>query len=75
MSKQPKKTSNEPASIGVARMLEDGTITLFIRAEGPGSVRGDALLTYERAHPEYATVLKHVGGLQIGEEKPVPPWT
>jgi hypothetical protein len=69
-----KSSDDKPASIGVARMSPEGTITLLLRAEGEGNMRGDAVLTYDRSHPQYAEVLKHVGGLQPGEEKPVPPW-
>jgi hypothetical protein len=75
MSDPSKKTADEPKSIGVATMAEDGTITLMLRAEGPGGIRGDALLTYKKSDPGYADILKHLGGLRVGEEKYVPPWT
>jgi hypothetical protein len=60
-------------SIGSASMEADGTIVLHLRAEGPGMV-GDALLRYAPSHKDYAAVLSHLGGLQPGEVKPVPPW-
>ena len=73
-----KETNDEPAgepkSIGVANMSEDGTITLLLRAEAPGGIVGDAMMTYERSHKQYADILKHLGGLKPGEEKSVPPW-
>jgi hypothetical protein len=82
MSKQEKKPgdgprtgSEPPTSIGVATMLENGTISLLLRAEGPGGAVGDAVITYERSNPKYAEILKHVGGLKVGEEKPVPPFS
>jgi hypothetical protein len=62
-------------SIGSAVMLADGTIELFLRAEGPGGMRGDAKFTYPPTHPQYELVLKHVGGLEPGAaSRPVPPW-
>ena len=60
--------------IGVATMSEDGTIKLFLRAEDADGNLGDAMINYEPTNPEYESVLKHLGGLEVGEEKPVPPW-
>lgn len=60
--------------IGVATMLPDGTIVLDLRAEAPGSTVGRGRVTYPPGHPEYAAVLRHLGGLRPGEVKPVPPW-
>jgi len=67
--------TGEGKSIGVATMSEDGTIHLLLRAEGPGGVLGDAQMTYDKASPQYAGILKHLGGLKPGEEKAVPPWS
>jgi hypothetical protein len=61
-------------SIGSARMEEDGTIILELRAEGPKGLTGDALLRYPPGHPEYSDVLRHLGGLKKAEIKQVPPW-
>ncbi|MBL8938874.1 MAG: hypothetical protein JNM69_30210 [Archangium sp.] len=61
-------------SIGSAHMLPDGTIELMLRAEGPGGMRGDAKFTYPPSDPQYQMVLKHVGGLEPGATKSVPPW-
>jgi hypothetical protein len=63
-----------PSSIGVATMAPDGTITLRLRAEGPGGMSGEGNLTYKRGNPQYEEVLRHIGGLTPGETKPVPPW-
>lgn len=62
------------ASIGSAHMLPDGTIELLLRAEGPGGMRGDAKFTYPPSDPQYQMVLNHVGGLEPGATKSVPPW-
>ena len=60
-------------SIGSATMKPDGTLVLKLRAESEATV-GDALLIYPPDHPQYREMLDHIGGLQVGEEKPVPPW-
>jgi len=62
------------ASIGTARMRDDGTIVMKLRALGPGGAVGDAEVTYAPTSPQYRDVLAHLGGLQRGEEKPVLPW-
>ncbi len=61
-------------SIGTAKMLGDGTIVMNLRAQGPGGVVGDAQVRYPKTHPNYAEVLAHLGGMNPGEEKSVPPW-
>jgi hypothetical protein len=61
-------------SIGVATMREDGTVVLTLRAEAKGGAVGDAQLVYPKGHERYDEVLKHVGGLEPGQSKPVPPW-
>ncbi|MCW5746430.1 MAG: hypothetical protein KIT36_09550 [Alphaproteobacteria bacterium] len=61
-------------SIGVAQMRADGTVVLYLRATGAGGSVGHAVLEYPPAHPQYHDVLRHLGGLQPGEVKPVPPW-
>jgi hypothetical protein len=61
------------ASIGVATMDGSGTIVLQLRAND-GGIHGHARLVYPPTHPEYASILGHLGGLRPGESKPVPPW-
>lgn len=63
-----------PASIGAATMTADGTIRLQLRAEGKNGEIGDAVITYRRGDPMYDDVLRHIGGIKPGEDKPVPPW-
>lgn len=58
-----------PGSIGTALMSADGTITLNFT--GP-IMRG--VLAYHRGDSQYARIISHVGGLQPGQKKPVPPW-
>jgi hypothetical protein len=66
---------NEPdESIGQATMRDDQTIVLNLRAEGPSGIIGHAQLVYPRSHAEYCRILRHLGGLDPGESKLVPPW-
>ena len=62
-------------SIGRATMDADGTIVLQLRAESSGGALGDALLRYPPSHPQYRSILDHLGGLRPGETKLVPPWS
>jgi hypothetical protein len=61
-------------SIGSATMLPDGTIVLLLSAEGPNGEIGDTRYEYPPNHPQYAEILKHVGPLRPGDDKPVAPW-
>ena len=64
----------EENSIGSARMEQDGTIVLRLRAESSDEAIGDALLRFPPGHPKYEQLLKHLGGLEKGQNKSVPPW-
>lgn len=80
MASKPKKTAKPkngaetPECIGVANMSDDGTITLLLRAKSEKGALGDAMLSYKKSDSQYASILKHLGGLKPGEEKPVPPF-
>lgn len=65
--------TEQTTSIGSATMRPDGTIVLQLRAQ-TGPTIGDAQFTYPPDHPQYHEILEHVGGLEPGESKPVPPW-
>jgi hypothetical protein len=56
-------------AIGTALMSADGTITLNFT--GP-IMRG--ALAYRRGDPQYQRILSHIGGIQPGQKKPVPPF-
>jgi hypothetical protein len=71
---QPKPVAHSDESIGVATMDRDGTIVLQLRAEGPAGLVGDAQLRYPPSHEQYSEVLTHLGGLEPGASKRVPPW-
>lgn len=58
----------------MATMSEDKTIILDLRAEGRKGEIGTGRITYAPSDPQYNDILKHLGGLKVGEKKPVPPW-
>jgi len=66
--------SDEDRPIGNATMTEDGTLVLDLVAEGARGERGIARLVYPESHPEHAEWVAHLGGIQPGEQKLVPPW-
>jgi len=66
--------NNEVSSIGRATMDEEGTIILDLRAVGPNGETGNARLVYPKTHLQYDEILKHLGGLKTGENKPVMPF-
>jgi hypothetical protein len=69
----PVSPGQETPSIGQATMEPDATIILRLRAASPTAI-GDALLRYPPDHPQYKSILDHLGGLTPGESKPVPPF-
>jgi hypothetical protein len=62
------------SSIGSASLDGDGSIVLDLRASDGRGILGDGRLVYPKSHPSYREVLEHLGGLEAGETKPVPPW-
>ena len=72
--KSPPDSAATPDTIGVAWLENDGTLVLQLRAQGTGKSVGDALLRYKPGDPEYSRTLQHIGGLEPGQTKPVPPW-
>jgi hypothetical protein len=57
-----------PGNVGTAVMSADGTITLTLLSPD-GAQR---VLAYHKGDPQYARILSHIGGIQLGEHKPVP---
>ena len=66
--------SDLPEYIGEATMEADRTIVLYLRAESAGGAVGHGMVTYAPGDPEYEDVLRHIGGLEPGQKKPVRPW-
>ena len=72
----PDDAKENPAtakSIGMARMLTDGTIMIGVGGS-ESSDHAQAVLTLKPGDTQYQPVLDHVGGLKPGETKPIPPW-
>jgi hypothetical protein len=67
-------SGDTPGRIGVATMADDGTIRLQLIARSDDGAIADGILVYRAGDTQYNEVLKHVGGIKPGEEKPVPAW-
>ncbi len=72
-SVKPTDTSEAPTYLGIAEMRPDRTIVLTMYIDGTGR---DAyqVVEYKPTDKYYELVMKHVGGLKPGEQKPVRPW-
>lgn len=55
-------------------MREDRTLVLQLRAEGEGGALGDAQIELQPDDPRYAEVLAHLGALEPGDTRAVPPF-
>lgn len=65
---------SEQQAIGQATMADDGTIVLDLFPSGERGEAGVAQFCLSPTDAEYQSMLEHVGGLQPGEQKLVPPW-
>ena len=65
---------SEQQPIGQATMEDDGTIVLDLFPSGEQGELGIAQFRISPTDAEYQSTLEHVGGLQPGEQKLVPPW-
>lgn len=66
--------TTQTKSIGSATLRPDGVLELMLRAEGPGGMVGDSLVTYAPDDINFKKVFEHLGGIKVGEVKPVPPF-
>jgi hypothetical protein len=69
----PKENPATVKSIGMARMLVDGTILVGVPGPGSGD-HAQAVLVLKPGDTQYQPLLDHVGGLKPGETKSIPPW-
>jgi hypothetical protein len=67
-----KESLREP--IGVATMNDDGTIVLRLRAKTPHGGLGEGTLVYPPSHPQYQSILSHIGPISKGQTVSVKPW-
>jgi len=73
---QPNEPSENPSSeksIGMARMLADGTILVGVGARGAND-RARAVMQLRPGDTQYQPLLDHIGGLKPGQTKSIPPW-
>ncbi len=54
-------------------MRADGTIVLNLIAE-TDAITGEARIEITPRDPRYKDTIEHLGGLQQGQAKPIPPW-
>jgi hypothetical protein len=59
-------------SVGTAKMSADGTITLRIRSLWP-QPPAETTLVYAPGDAQYVLIQRHLGGIEPGQSKPVPP--
>lgn len=70
----PDPDSDEPADVGMAQMDADGTLRLYLRTETPDGMVGEAVAVLKPGEARYDATLQHLGGLQPGQSKPIPPF-
>lgn len=70
----PAGAASGPESIGVAVCTADGTIQLMLRAVGPKGEIGEAMQVFKPSDPKYRGIVAHLGGIQPGQSKPIPPF-
>lgn len=63
-----------PASVGSASMLADGTLELRFRTETDAGAIGEALTIVKRGDKHYDAIVMHLGGIEPGQGKPIPPF-
>ncbi|NND65918.1 MAG: hypothetical protein HKM24_08125 [Gammaproteobacteria bacterium] len=77
---QPKNDENKvsylkgafPKSIGTATMTRDGMLILDLKGTQANPERHTEV--YQPTHSRYEEVYQHIGGIQRGQYKPIPPW-
>jgi hypothetical protein len=69
----PPVTCATVDSIGIAEMTADGTITLHLKSLWPDP-HEDSDLTYTPDDPQYDEIKRHLGGIEPGQSKQIPPF-
>lgn len=67
-------TFDPDAPIGIARLLEDGTIEMKLMATSASGINGDALIRVRPDEERYARTLAHLGLVEAGDSAPVRPF-
>lgn len=63
-----------PPSVGTARMDADGTLKLYLYTETADGVIGEMLMTVRPDDPRHAGFVAHLGGIQPGQARRIPPF-
>jgi hypothetical protein len=61
-------------NIGTATMSADRTLHLNLRSVGCDGAEAIGSVNYKTDDPHYFEVMKHIGGIKVGESKPVTAW-
>ena len=61
-------------TVGVAEMLEDGTLRLALRTVADDGTIGEALLVIKPDDERYGFYATHLKGLAPGQSQPIPPF-
>ena len=61
-------------SVGNVTMQADGTLVFVLRAETEDGAVGHSSFTSGPEDPSYKSYLEHIGGIEPGQTKLVPPW-
>jgi hypothetical protein len=69
----PTENPATEKSVGMAHMLENGTILVGVSGPDADS-QAQAVLMVQPGDSTYQPLLDHIGGLKPGETKPIPPW-
>lgn len=72
-SPKPAESNNLPASVGVAKMLPDGTLQLFLMGK-IGNANAEKFIEVKKGEEKYESYISHIGGIKPGEVKSIPPW-
>ncbi len=71
----PEKAHEEEFGwIGIATIDTEGTITIQLRSQEEDGTIAHGYFSYPKDHEDYQDIKQHVGKLEVGEEKPIPPW-
>ena len=70
-----EQTETQPEeNIGMATGREDGTLEVMLVARTEDGLRGEAMVVLEKDDPRYQVMVDHLGGINAGESKLIPPF-
>ena len=70
----PASDPEAPASVGSADMDEKGVLRLMLRTETADGMIGEMTMLVPPDDPRYAGFVAHLGGMQPGDAKSIPPF-